>query len=133
MGNRSLLTVHCSPTSTFTVLVTGESMWPVLVPGRRYTARRGAEPRVGDIVVAQHPTDSSTTIVKRVTAIQASSEQPHFAVLRRGRQAVSSKGTAVSDRSPFTAHRSLFTLTGTVSWSSTFTVPRSAILGVVVI
>jgi len=53
----------------FEITVTGESMWPVLVPGKRYKADRDLEPRVGDIVVAQHPTDPSTTIVKRVATI----------------------------------------------------------------
>ncbi len=92
-----------SRNETFEILVTGESMWPELVPGQRYTARRDVEPKLGDIVVAQHPTDSSQTIVKRVASIIPS-----------------------SDIRPLT-----FRLSGTVSWSSTFKVSRPQILGVI--
>ena len=112
MANRLLLTAYCS---RFTVLVTGESMWPALIPGRRYTAQSGVEPQINDIVVAKHPHDPSSTIVKRVSEIQVSSEQQG---VRSGSK-------------PFTVHRSLFTLTGTVSWSSRFTVDRTAIVGVI--
>ena len=81
----------------FEIVVTGESMWPVLVPGKHYVARRDVEPAVGDIAVATHPYDPTQTIVKRVSAIADGN----------------------------------YTLTGTVSWSSSFSVPRSAIMGVI--
>jgi nickel-type superoxide dismutase maturation protease len=45
-----------------TVLVTGESMLPVLRPGDRLIVRRGAPVRAGDIVVARH---AELLIVKR--------------------------------------------------------------------
>lgn len=99
MNNRSPLTVHRSPTSTFEVLVSGESMWPVLVPGKRYAARRDGELHVNDVVVAIHPSDPAQTIVKRVSAIS----------------------------------NGVYTLSGTVSWSSTFEVTRQQILGVLVL
>lgn len=88
--------------STFQVVVSGESMWPVLIPGRHYTAHSNAEPVIGDIVVAQHPNDASTTIIKRLTAItHLQTQVPHY-------------------------H-----LESTVSWGSTFTVSRQQILGVI--
>jgi len=90
-------------------------MWPVLVPGQCYTTRRNVEPAVDDIVIAQHPTDSSQTIVKRIVAI---SEQ----------QSANSNGSR-----PFADSHLLFTLAGTVSWSSTFTVTRPQIFGVLVL
>lgn len=101
--------------TTFDIVVTGESMWPVLVPGQRYLARRDLDPKLGDIVVARHPYNSSTTIVKRVVKIQANSKQR----------------SANRRSEPFTIHDSRFTLSGTVSWSSTSTVTRPQILGVI--
>lgn len=59
----------------FEVLVTGESMWPVLIPGKRYIARRDQEPAVGDIVVAINPNDAANTIVKRLTVINGDKYQ----------------------------------------------------------
>lgn len=88
----------------FEILVTGESMWPVLVPGKRYMARRDAEPNLGDIVVAMNPSDPSQTIVKRVSGM-------------------------THPESPMTH----YSLIGTVSWSSTFVVARPEILGVLML
>ncbi len=82
---------------SFQVVVTGESLWPDLVPGKRYVARRDVEPQLGDIVVATNLNDPSQAIVKRVSAI----------------------------------NDGLYTLSGTVSWSATFTVARPQIIGVV--
>lgn len=93
--------------TTFEIVVTGESMWPMLVPGQRYTARRNVEPVVGDIVVAKHPDDSSTTIVKRVTRIVI---DPTYDL-------------------PTTTYE----LSGTISWSSQLVVSRPQILGVLVL
>jgi len=93
--------------TTFEIIVTGESMWPVLVPGKRYMARRDVEPCVGDIVVARNPKHPSETIVKHISRIAI---------------------VSIYDL-PTTTYE----LIGTVSWSSTFIVDRASILGVVII
>jgi nickel-type superoxide dismutase maturation protease len=49
------------------VEVTGESMLPWLRPGDRLLVRPGARIRPGDIVIARHPRQSGSLIVKRVT------------------------------------------------------------------
>jgi nickel-type superoxide dismutase maturation protease len=49
------------------VEVTGESMLPWLRPGDRLLVRRGARIRPGDIVIARHPGQPGTLIVKRLT------------------------------------------------------------------
>lgn len=54
----------------FFVRISGESMWPTLVPGRRYLATSLLRPRVGRIVVAQHPYESRF-IVKKIDKITA--------------------------------------------------------------
>lgn len=46
----------------FWVRVRGESMWPELVPGRRYLAASFLRPRKGDVVVAK--LDTGRIIVK---------------------------------------------------------------------
>lgn len=51
----------------FLVRVSGESMWPSLVPGRRYWATSLLKPRVGDVVVAVHPHDHTIFVVKKIT------------------------------------------------------------------
>jgi hypothetical protein len=107
-----------SASNTFEIVVTGESMWPVLVPGKHYTARRDLEPKTGDVVVATNPRDASQTIVKRVTAIQEN-RQPKTVQRKTKRFSVNG--------SRFPA----YTLSGTVSWSSSFEVTRPQILGVI--
>ncbi len=53
----------------FLVRVSGESMWPRLVPGRRYFATSLLSPRVGRIVVCAHPHEAGQLLVKRVERI----------------------------------------------------------------
>lgn len=50
----------------FRVTVTGESMWPILVPGQTYWASSLLPIRVGSIVVAKMP---HRTIVKLVDTV----------------------------------------------------------------
>lgn len=50
----------------FLVQVRGESMWPDLVPGKRYIATSFLRPKEGDIVVARDPS-SGRMVVKYLT------------------------------------------------------------------
>ena len=50
----------------FFVRVEGESMWPVLVSGKRYIASNVFGPRPGDIAVFRRPKETSRIFVKRV-------------------------------------------------------------------
>ncbi|GEM_PF-1278450 len=50
----------------FLVRVSGESMWPLLVPGRRYLASSLLAPRPGRIVVAPNPSYPPELLIKRV-------------------------------------------------------------------
>lgn len=52
----------------FVVRVEGESMWPALVPGRRYFASSRGVLRVGDFAVFRNPKETSRIFVKRVAA-----------------------------------------------------------------
>jgi nickel-type superoxide dismutase maturation protease len=47
------------------VVVAGESMQPALAPGDCLLVRIGARIRVGDVVVARHPTIAGLLLVKR--------------------------------------------------------------------
>ena len=53
----------------FVVCVEGESMWPVLVPGRRYLASALGVVRVGDCAVFRNPKETSRVFVKKVAAV----------------------------------------------------------------
>jgi hypothetical protein len=88
----------------FRVRVSGESMWPGLVPGRHYWASGLLKPRVGDTVVAEHPREPGTFVVKKVTVLNGE---------RNGRKA---------DRQ--------VSLDGTMPWSSSFVVAADSIAGV---
>ncbi|MEU5881915.1 nickel-type superoxide dismutase maturation protease [Spirillospora sp. NPDC047279] len=48
------------------VAVAGDSMTPALRPGDALVVRRGGRVAVGDVVVARHPRESGTVVVKRV-------------------------------------------------------------------
>lgn len=48
------------------VAVAGLSMVPTLAPGDFLLVRRGARPRVGDVVVVRHPGRPDLVVVKRV-------------------------------------------------------------------
>ena len=50
----------------FVVRVEGESLWPVLVPGRRYLASRWGVLRIGDFAVFRNPKEKQEIFVKRV-------------------------------------------------------------------
>ena len=50
----------------FAVKVQGMSMWPTLVPGRRYVASSLLKPRVGDCIVFQNPKNEAQIFVKKI-------------------------------------------------------------------
>ena len=52
----------------FFVRVEGESLWPMLVPGRRYLASSCGVLRVGDFAVFENPKNREEIFVKRVAA-----------------------------------------------------------------
>jgi len=52
----------------FLVRISGESMWPSLVPGRHYAVSGLLRPRIGDDIVAANPREESSFIVKKITA-----------------------------------------------------------------
>ncbi len=79
----------------FRVEVSGESLWPELVPGRTYWATGLLKPGVGNYAVFRNPDEAGKFIVKKVKHIE--------------------NGT--------------YDLVGTVSWSSSYQVPKSEILG----
>ncbi len=54
----------------FLVRVSGESMWPLLVPGRRYLASSLLAPRQGRIVVAPNPSYPPELLIKRVERVE---------------------------------------------------------------
>jgi hypothetical protein len=66
---RKLLT-HCSR-AVFLVRVSGESMWPAIIPGRRYLATAFQRPRLGDIIVFRNPQNPRETFVKSVESSEA--------------------------------------------------------------
>ena len=82
----------------FQVTVAGESMWPVLVPGKTYWASSLVPLAVGKIVVAQNPVNSKTYLIKKIHSLSGSQLK----------------------------------LAGTVSWSSSPTVDRQNVLGVLI-
>lgn len=53
----------------FWVRVEGESMWPELVPGKRYLASGLGVVRVGDCAVFRNPKDASRIFVKKVAEV----------------------------------------------------------------
>ncbi len=55
----------------FMVRVEGESLWPHLVPGRRYVASALACPRIGDFAVFRNPRDTNRVFVKSIREISA--------------------------------------------------------------
>lgn len=52
----------------FVVRVEGESMWPALIPGRRYFASGIGVVRVGDFAVFRNPRETSRIFIKRAAA-----------------------------------------------------------------
>jgi nickel-type superoxide dismutase maturation protease len=76
----------------------GDSMNPTLRHGEVVLVDRDAEVRVGDIVVAKHPLEPGTEIVKRIDRIDAyghyfllgdnlddSNDSRHFGAVQKGR------------------------------------------------
>lgn len=53
----------------FIVRVSGESGWPVLVPGKRYLASGLSVPRAGDWAVFCDPRYRQRTLIKRVSRV----------------------------------------------------------------
>lgn len=58
------------PRIFFRVRVSGESCWPVLVPGRSYWASRLGRVRKGDFVVFTNPADYGQIFVKKILGMQ---------------------------------------------------------------
>lgn len=50
----------------FVVRAEGESLWPHIVPDRRYLASGLLSPRIGDFAVFRNPRDPRRVFVKRV-------------------------------------------------------------------
>ncbi len=82
----------------FRVRVTGESMWPRLVPGKTYWASSLLKPSIGKIIVFRDPNDLRQYIVKQI--IQYNGE------------------TVI--------------VSGTVSWSNSYSIRQEQILGVLI-
>jgi nickel-type superoxide dismutase maturation protease len=53
----------------FRYIVEGNSMFPTMQDGEEVLVDRNAEVKVGDIVVAKHPIEQTTELVKRVERI----------------------------------------------------------------
>src|SRR3989338_7451860 len=53
----------------FLIKIEGESMWPVLIPGRQYLATNMLPIRRGDFVVFRNPQNTQEIFVKRVNKI----------------------------------------------------------------
>jgi len=60
------LLIHYFSTVLFRVRITGESMWPVLVPGKTYLAINLLRVRKGDFIVFKNPKNQDEVFVKRV-------------------------------------------------------------------
>ncbi|MBI2122502.1 MAG: S26 family signal peptidase [Candidatus Sungbacteria bacterium] len=56
----------------FSVKIEGESMWPVLIPGRQYLATNMLPIRRGDWAVFKNPQNTQEIFVKRVIEISNS-------------------------------------------------------------
>lgn len=54
----------------FRVRVSGESCWPVLVPGRSYWASAWIPVRVGDFVVFSNPADPAQVFIKKILGVR---------------------------------------------------------------
>ncbi|MCW5961162.1 MAG: nickel-type superoxide dismutase maturation protease [Pyrinomonadaceae bacterium] len=59
----------------FRYIVEGNSMFPTMRDGEEVLVDRNAEVKVGDIVVAKHPIEQTTEVVKRIDRIN---ERGHF-------------------------------------------------------
>ncbi len=54
----------------FKVQVSGESLWPELVPGRIYWATGLLAPKAGDYAVFRSPDEPGKFVVKKVKSVQ---------------------------------------------------------------
>jgi phage repressor protein C with HTH and peptisase S24 domain len=54
----------------FLAKVSGESAWPVLVPGKRYLATALLNPKKGDFIIFRNPKVNSEVYVKKVEEIK---------------------------------------------------------------
>lgn len=59
----------------FRYIVEGNSMFPTMRDGEEVLVDRNAEVKVGDIVVAKHPIEQTTELVKRIERIN---ERGHY-------------------------------------------------------
>ncbi len=53
----------------FRIKVTGESLWPELVPGKTYWASRFKQPKPGRLVVCLNPDTPANFLIKKVQSI----------------------------------------------------------------
>jgi phage repressor protein C with HTH and peptisase S24 domain len=63
------LLTNCGRHLFFVVRVSGESMWPALVPGKRYLATNVLRPKVGDMIVFRDRNNPEHVFVKRVRVV----------------------------------------------------------------
>ncbi len=54
----------------FRVKISGESLWPELIPGRTYWATGLCAPQAGDYAVFKDPAGGDKFIVKKVAGVQ---------------------------------------------------------------
>lgn len=54
----------------FRVRVSGESCWPVLVPGKSYWASALAPVREGDFIVFRNPADRDRVFIKKILEVR---------------------------------------------------------------
>ena len=64
-----------SPTNSikrllFLVKIEGESLWPELIPGKRYAATSLGKPDIGDYLVFKNPGNNGQTFVKKIRDIR---------------------------------------------------------------
>ena len=61
---------NCISRILFRVRVSGESCWPVLVPGKSYWASTLMRIRKGDFIVFRNPVDPEQIFVKKILGMQ---------------------------------------------------------------
>ena len=64
----------------FVVKVSGESMWPVLVPGTTHLATNLLRPRAGDMIVFRNRNNPADVFVKRVKRVRPEGYEVESAV-----------------------------------------------------
>ena len=104
----------------FRVTVSGESCWPELVPSKTYFASCLRRPRVGDYVVFQNPHLQKSAPARDMP--------PHFPLVD-DRLLMGNNKTDFYIKKVLREKNGMLHLGGTVSWSSTRTIPQSSVIG----